>query len=43
MANKYPIIKHKTFFKTLKKIVFANNEDTGLKFLPDTYGHTLTL
>ena len=42
MAIKYPIIKHRAFFKTLT-FIFANNEDICLKFLPDTYDLTLTL
>ena len=27
MFSKYPIIKNKAFFKTLKKFISANNED----------------
>ena len=35
MATKYPIIKHRAFFKTF--FISANNADIGQKFLPDTY------
>ena len=43
MATKYPIIKHRAFFKTLTFFISANNEDIVQKFLPDTYDHTLML
>ena len=36
MANKYPIIKHRAFFKTFTFYISTNNEDIGQKFLPDT-------
>ena len=41
MATKYPIVKHRAFFKTLTIFISANNEDIGQKFLPDTYDHAL--
>ena len=43
MANTYPIIKHRAFFKTLTFCISKNNEEIGEKFLPDTYDHTLML
>ena len=36
MATKYPIIKHRAFFKTLTFCISTNNEDIGQKLLPDT-------
>ena len=41
MATKYPIIKHRAFFKTCTFFISTNNEDIGQKFLADTYDHTL--
>ena len=41
MATKYPIIKHRVFFKTLTFSISANNEDISQKFLLDTCDHTL--
>ena len=41
MATKYPIIKHRAFFKILTFSISTNNEDVGQKFLPDTYEHAL--
>ena len=42
MATKYPIMKHRAFFKNLKIIISANNEDIVPKFLPDTYDNKLS-
>ena len=41
METKYPIIKHRTFFKTLTFFISANNEDIVQKFLSDTNDHKL--
>ena len=41
MATKYAIYKAQSVFHKLKKS--TNNEHIGLKFLPDTYDHTLML
>ena len=38
MATKYPIIKHRAFYKTLTCFISANNEYIFQKFLPDTCG-----
>ena len=43
MTIKYPVIKHRAFFKTLTFVISANNEDIGQKFLRDTYDHTFML
>ena len=33
MATKYPIIKHRAFFKTLTFFISTNNEDIGQKLI----------
>ena len=44
MSTKYPIIKHRAFFKDLNTFfISANNEDIVQKFLPDTYDHKVML
>ena len=43
MATKYPIIKHRAFFQTLRFFISVNNKVICQKFLPDTYDHILML